>query len=230
MFGTKKFFYCILFLGLIYPCSLVGQSTDQVKQLQKALIKMQLEMEEYQGELQDQFSEQRQLLEQAQSEIERLSRENKELQEKVFSLETEQAVSKQSIEELRASSSTAQFDELSLLVSSLMLAEFGDSSSLEEQLLEMLNEGSNLPADQLILMLAESHKRRGALEESLGFYGLMISDYPESDFLNKAIFEASELLGQLDQSDQQMALLESLSESKGEYGEKAREKLASLSN
>ena len=111
-----------------------------------------------------------------------------------------------------------------------MLAEFGDSSSLEEQLLEMLNEGSNLPSDQLILMLAESHKRRGALEESLGFYGLMISDYPESDFLNKAIFEASELLGQLDQSDQQMALLESLSESKGEYGEKAREKLASLSN
>ena len=88
---------------------------------------MQLEMEEYQGELQDQFSEQRQLLEQAQSEIERLSRENKELQEKVFSLETEQAVSKQSLDELSASSSTAQFDELSLLVSSLMLAEFGDS-------------------------------------------------------------------------------------------------------
>ena len=188
MFGTKKFIYCSLFLGLIYPFSLFGQSADQVKQLQEALIKMQLEMEEYQGELQDQFSEQRQLLEQAQSEIERLSRENKELQEKVFSLETEQAVSKQSLDELSASSSTAQFDELSLLVSSLMLAEFGDSSSLEEQLLEMLNEGSNLPADQLILMLAESHKRRGALEESLGFYGLMISDYPESDFLNKAIF------------------------------------------
>ena len=40
----------------------MGQSADQVKQLQKALIKMQLEMEEYQGELQDQFSEQRQLL------------------------------------------------------------------------------------------------------------------------------------------------------------------------
>ena len=230
MFGTKKFIYFSLFLGLIYPFSLLGQSADQVKQLQKALIKMQLEMEEYQGELQDQFSEQRQLLEQAQSEIERLSRENKELQEKVFSLETEQAVSKQSLDELSASSSTAQFDELSLLVSSLMLAEFGDSSSLEEQLIEMLNEGSNLPADQLILMLAESHKRRGALEESPGFYGLMISDYPESDFLNKAIFEASELLGQLDQSDQQMALLESLSESKGEYGEKARKKLASLSN
>ena len=157
MFGTKKFIYCSLFLGLIYPFSLLGQSADQVKQLQKALIKMQLEMEEYQGELQDQFSEQRQLLEQAQSEIERLSRENKELQEKVFSLETEQAVSKQSLDELSASSSNAQFDELSLLVSSLMLAEFGDSSSLEEQLLEMLNEGSNLPADQLILMLSLIH-------------------------------------------------------------------------
>ena len=52
----------------------------------------------------------------------------------------------------------------------------------------------------------------------------MISDYPESDFLNKAIFEASELLGQLDQSDQQMALLESLSESKGIW-RKSGEKL-----
>ena len=102
MFGTKNFIYCSLFLGLIYPFSSFGQSADQVKQLQKALIKMQLEMEEYQGELQDQFSEQRQLLEQAQSEIERLSRENKELQEKVFSLETEQAVSKQSLDELSA--------------------------------------------------------------------------------------------------------------------------------
>ena len=71
MLGTKKFIYCSLFLGLFYPYSLFGQSADQVKQLQKALIKMQLEMEEYQGELQDQFSEQRQLLEQAQSEIER---------------------------------------------------------------------------------------------------------------------------------------------------------------
>ena len=35
---------------------------------------------------------------------------------------------------------------------------------------------------------------------------------------------------ELNQSDQQLALLESLSESKGEYGEKARERLASLSN
>ena len=57
----------------------------------------------------------------------------------------------------------------------------------------------------------------------------MISDYPESDFLNKAIFEASELLGQLDQSDQQMALLESLSESKGNM-EKKPGKTGILSN
>ena len=48
--------------------------------------------------------------------------------------------------------------------------------------------------------------------------------------MNKAIFDASELLGKLDQSDQQLALLDSLSESKGEYGEKARERLAALSN
>ncbi len=230
MFERKNLIALLLIFGLTLPSVLFGQSADQVKKLQQALIKMQLEMEEYQGELQDQFSEQRQLVEESKTEIAQLIRLSQELQEKVKTLETELALSKQQIEEMRASSSKAQFNELSLLVSSLMLAEFGDSSSLEEQLLEMLNEGSNLPPDQLILMLAESHKRRGALEESLGFYGLLISDYPESDFLNKTIFDASELLGKLDQSDQQLALLESLSESKGEYGEKARERLASLSN
>ena len=230
MFERKNLIGLLLIFGLTLPSVLFGQSADQVKKLQQALIKMQLEMEEYQGELQDQFSEQRQLVEESKTEIAQLNRLSQELQEKVKTLETELALSKQQIEEMRASSSKAQFNELSLLVSSLMLAEFGDSSSLEEQLLEMLNEGSNLPPDQLILMLAESHKRRGALEESLGFYGLLISDHPESDFLNKAIFDASELLGKLDQSDQQLALLESLSESKGEYGEKARERLAVLSN
>ena len=197
MFGTKKFIYCSLFLGLIYPFSSMGQSADLVKQLQKALIKMQLEMEEYQGELQDQFSEQRQLLEQAQSEIERLSRENKELQEKVFSLETEQAVSKQSLNELSASSSTAQFDELSLLVSSLMLAEFGDSSSLEEQLLEMLNEGSNLPADQLILMLAESHKDEAQWKRVSDFMGSRFLITPKAIFLTKPFLKPVNFWGNL---------------------------------
>ena len=230
MYERKNLISLFLIFSLVIPSVLLGQSADQVKKLQKALIKMQLEMEEYQGELQDQFSEQRQLLEDSRSEMSKLVRTNQELKEKVAKLETEIALSKQQVEELRASSNKAQFNELSLLVSSLMLAEFGDYSSLEEQLLVMLNEGSNLPPDQLILMLAESHKRRGALEESLGFYGLMISDYPESDFLNKAIFEGSELLGQLNQGDQQRSLLESLSESQGEYGDKARAKLASLSN
>ena len=230
MFERKNLIGLLLIFGLTLPSVLYGQSADQVKKLQKALIKMQLEMEEYQGELQDQFSEQRMLVEDAKSGLEEIKLLNDQLLLKVIELEDELALSKHQIEELRASSSTAQFNELTLLVSSLMLAEFGDSSSLEEQLLEMLNEGSNLPPDQLILMLAESHKRRGALEESLGFYGLLISDHPESDFLNKAIFDASELLGKLDQSDQQLALLESLSESKGEYGEKARERLAALSN
>ena len=175
MFERKNLIALLLIFGLTLPSVLFGQSADQVKKLQQALIKMQLEMEEYQGELQDQFSEQRQLVEESKTEIAQLIRLSQELQEKVKTLETELALSKQQIEEMRASSSKAQFNELSLLVSSLMLAEFGDSSSLEEQLLEMLNEGSNLPPDQLILMLAESHKRRGALEESLGFYGLLIS-------------------------------------------------------
>ena len=61
MFERKNLIGLLLIFGLTLPSVLYGQSADQVKKLQKALIKMQLEMEEYQGELQDQFSEQRML-------------------------------------------------------------------------------------------------------------------------------------------------------------------------
>ncbi|SVC02714.1 uncharacterized protein METZ01_LOCUS255568, partial [marine metagenome] len=54
MFERKNLIRLLLIFGLTLPSVLFGQSADQVKKLQKALIKMQLEMEEYQGELQDQ--------------------------------------------------------------------------------------------------------------------------------------------------------------------------------
>ena len=219
-----------LTLPMVFPVPAVAQSNDKIGKLQRSIVTMQLEMEEYQDELQNQLSEQREVLEQASTKLEELTRTNQVLQEQVKNLETRQALSEEKITDLRTSNSTTQFDELSELISAMMLAQLGDSMRLEEKLLSLLNEGNNLPADELILLLADSHKRRGALEESLGFYGLLISDHPGSDHINKAIFEASELLGQLDQKDQQLALLESLTESEGVYGKKARERFNSLSN
>jgi uncharacterized membrane-anchored protein YhcB (DUF1043 family) len=130
VFERKNLIGLLLIFGLTLPSVLFGQSADQVKKLQQALIKMQLEMEEYQGELQDQFSEQRQLVEESKTEIAQLNRLSQELQEKVKTLETELALSKQQIDEMRASSSKAQFNESSLVVSALMLAESGDSASM----------------------------------------------------------------------------------------------------
>ncbi len=227
IFRSVPLFLC---LALQVPQGLGAQSSGQFKNLQKSIVEMQMEMQEYQDELQEQFSGQRQLVEQAKIRVDEITEINRQLQVKVEELENRQRLNEEKILKLQKAGAETQFEELSGVISALILAQLGDSEGFEEKLLDLLNEGSNLPADQLISLLAESHKRRGALEESLGFYGLLISDHPSSFFLDRSIFEASELLGQLDQKDQQLALLESLSESEGDYAEKARGRLKSLSN
>ena len=48
-----------LCLALLVPQGLGAQSLGQLKNLQKSILEMQLEMQEYQDELQEQFSGQR---------------------------------------------------------------------------------------------------------------------------------------------------------------------------
>ena len=54
---------------------------------------------------------------------------------------------------------------------------------------------------------------------------MLVSEYSESPYLRRALFEASELLGQMGQSEQQTVMLEALKDSKGTYGVLARKKL-----
>ena len=75
------------------------------------------------------------------------------------------------------------------------------------------------------MLLAETQKKQGFLEQGLGYYGALISDYPDSIYLNRAIFEASELLGKLGHTEEQTSMLSVLKDSDGPYGEQARKKL-----
>ena len=70
--------------------------------------------------------------------------------------------------------------------------------------------------------MAETQKNQGLLQQSLGYYGALISDYPKSPYLNRSIFEASKLLGELGHTEEQKSMLQALKESDGPYGEQAR--------
>ena len=52
-----------------------------------------------------------------------------------------------------------------------------------------------------------------------------MSEYSNSPYLSRAIFEASELLGQMGHTEQQNSMLEALKDSEGTYGILARKKL-----
>ena len=101
----------------------------------------------------------------------------------------------------------------------------GETSTLEALVLELINKGNNLQKDLLILLLAETQKNNGLMELSLGYYGALISDYPNSPYRSRSIYEASELLGNLGKDEEQKSLLLALKKTDDPYGEMAREKL-----
>ena len=54
---------------------------------------------------------------------------------------------------------------------------------------------------------------------------MLLSEYEKSPYLNRAIFEASELLGKMGHTAEQTSMLEALKDSEGTYGILARKKL-----
>ena len=130
------------------------------------------------------------------------------------------------LEKYQKESSTEQLSELNDLTTVLALVTVGEISAIEDLVLDLINkEDNNLKEDLLILLLAETQKNQGFIEKSLSYYFLLVSEYSESPYLNKALFEASELLGQMGQSEQQTVMLEALKDRKGTYGVLARQKL-----
>jgi hypothetical protein len=129
------------------------------------------------------------------------------------------------LQKYKSKSKSAQLSELYQLATVFALYSVGDTSSIEPLVLELVNTGNNVQKDLLLLLLAETQKKQGFLEQGLGYYGALISDYPDSIYLNRAVFEASELLGKLGHSEEQMSMLQVLKDSDGTYGDLARKRL-----
>ena len=215
----------ILVVGLFFFTSPLIAQTSDVKKVKLLVARLQLQLMQVQEKLSEKENEQLALLELHKAKIETLTKSNLELAETLGTQKFKILVLEEKLEEYQRKSSSSQLSELNQFATILALASVGETSTLEALVLELINKGNNLQKDLLILLLAETQKNKGLMELSLGYYGALISDYPNSPYRSRSIFEASELLGKLGQDEEQKSLLLALKESDDPYGEMAREKI-----
>ena len=215
-----------LFTGLFFLVFNFTVEAQSIKKVRRTVARLQMELLELKENSSKYASQQMAILEPQNEKIELLTTENLELTKKIKDLELKFLLLEEKLDKYQKESSTEQLSELNDLSTVLALITVGEISAIEPLVLDLINkEDNNLKEDLLILLLAETQKSQGFIEKSLSYYVLLASEYSESPYLSRAIFEASELLGQMGHSDQQTSMLEALKDSKGTYGELARKKL-----
>jgi DNA-binding transcriptional regulator GbsR (MarR family) len=198
---------------------------DDIKKVKRLVARLQLDLSQVKEQISKSASTELALIEPLNAKIERLEETNRVLTEKINSLKLDISLLDENLQKYESKSKSAQLSELYQLATVFALYSVGDTSSIEPLVLELVNTGNNVQKDLLLLLLAETQKKQGFLEQGLGYYGALISDYPDSIYLNRAVFEASELLGKLGHSEEQMSMLQALKDSDGTYGDLARKRL-----
>jgi hypothetical protein len=198
---------------------------DDIKKVKRLVARLQLDLSQVKEQISKSASTELALIEPLNAKIERLEETNRVLTEKINSLKLDISLFDEDLQKYKSKSKSAQLSELYQLATVFALYSVGDTSSIEPLVLELVNTGNNVQKDLLLLLLAETQKKQGFLEQGLGYYGALISDYPDSIYLNRAVFEASELLGKLGHSEEQMSMLQALKDSDGTYGDLARKRL-----
>ena len=215
-----KWIIAIAIMGVVMislgPSAVVG--ANDLKKVKRLVARLQLELLQIKENSSKGAKEQLALLEPQNAKIKILEENNQKLTEIIRSLELKISLLDERLEKYESKSSSAQLSELNQLATVFALVSVGEVNNVEPLVLELVNKGDNVQKDLLILLLAETQKNQGLVEQSLGYY-------PQSPYLNRAIFEASELLGKLGHTEEQMSMLQALKESDGAYGEQARKKL-----
>ena len=212
----------VVFFSLV---SNVAIGASDIKKVKRLVARLQMELMELKEKASNSSSEQMAILEPQNEKIDRLSKENLEISKKLKDVELKFLLLEEKFEKYKKESSNEQLSELNQLSTILTLMLVGETSSIEPLVLDLINKGNNLKQDLLILVLAENQKKQGLIEESLNYYVLLISEHPKSRYLNRAIFQASELLGKLGHVEDQNNMLEALKDDEGKYGILARKKL-----
>ncbi len=204
------FFICSFFL--LVSSGLVAQdNTEAIRQFRRTVFKLQREMLEMKENLDRQKKELASQKEFLQIKVNQLQAENKTLKKQVQELDDlvfqlEDRLESSAIVKLEAEIKNLRNFQQAILQEQL---EYSDES--EQLILDIINQpGTSLPKDLLILLLAQQKRRHNQLEDSLSYYSTLLSEFFGSLYFNQAIYEMSDVLAELDRSEQQITLLSQL--------------------
>ncbi|PCI27680.1 MAG: hypothetical protein COB67_07985 [SAR324 cluster bacterium] len=229
----KILFSLIFFLswGLIFSSPIYADANSKkLRRLTKSLFQFQQEF----ATLQEQFnrnSERRQAQqEEFKALTDRLTHENQVLKEQVTQLRKQTEIFEEQLEVSNTAKVSADLQDLRLLLRALILTSLKESSEAEGLLLGVVNRAEvKLPRDLLVLYLGYQKWKEKEYEQALGYYSTLLTEFPKSPYLQRAIFEMALIFGEQGQEEDQFALLSELAGlESSKYQQKARDLLKQL--
>jgi hypothetical protein len=204
----------LLFLWLLLLISgfaAAQEEDDVVAQFRRTVFKLQQEMLELKDTLDRQTKELQAQKEGLSLEVERLNAENQKYRKQLLEMDSQLL---QMEDKIAASSLTklgSELRNLSNFHQAVVLDSMEQLDQSEKLILDIINQPqTNLPKDLLILFLAQQKKRHQRFEESISYYSTLLSEFFGSPYFTQAIFEMSDALAAMGNTDQQITLLAQL--------------------
>lgn len=227
----KRAIIVILCWFVIQPISLNAQDFQkQIKGLNRRLFKFRQEFLELKEQAENKEGLQKKQQEQFDLQTANLQKINQDLIQQVGSLTMQVEKFELQLESSATTQLTSDLTNLRKLIQILVLKSLNETQIVDDSLLEIINAPTAVvPRDLLLLFLAELMQHNQEWEQSLGYYGVLLDEFPESPHFPKAIYEMSEIFGKLDQTEEQKTLLLQLVYAETDvYTQLAKEKLESL--
>ena len=224
----------LLFLcAFMQPMAVQAQEADQkIRGINQRLFKFRQEFLALKEQIENQQNLQKNQQEQFDLQSLELQKQNQDLVNQVENLQKEVQRLEQQLELNAATQLASEMADVRKVMQLVLLQTLDETEAIDDSLLEVLNSPMPVvPRDLMILFIAELMQYNEEWEQSLGYYSVLLEEFPESAYSPKAIYEMSEVFGQLDQKEEQKTLLLQLSYMEDNlYAELAKEKLEALEN
>jgi len=225
-----------IFIGTLVFCCLclqagTAKASDPSKRIRKigqSLFELQQSYLELKEDYENQKKQWKAQQEKFNLLITTLLTENNTTTKLIQSLRSQVEILEEQLESSQGLKLRKEIDDLNKLLNSIILVELQNELPAEKLILDIINNAeSKISRDLLILYLAKQKQRVGDLEQSAGYYSTLVTEFPESPYVYRSIFEMSEIFGQWGKITEQITLLTQLSYENDQdlYVQKAKQKL-----
>lgn len=219
------------FLFFFQETAVATDHSKQIRKLNRSLFEFRRDFLELKDSLNKKEEGWKQQLEQSDLLLDQLRSENKQLNDQVEQLLQKINMFEEQLEKSSATKFQLGLDDLAKFTQSLLLKSLGADEDVDALLLDVINRPKSLiPKDLLLLYLARHNQEKDENQNSLGYYGNILTEFPDSIFQTRAIFEMSEIFGKIGKAEEQKTLLLQLStlEVRDNYTRKAVETLKQM--